>query len=198
VRLRFTVGIAAIVGVVLVGCSSTLGTPGLTSAGTTTSSTEALPPGTPNVAHPLDVTKFRQAPCSVLTAAQLQKLNVAASGQVDANTSMPGCSWHDQRGPSKMGPGVTFGPVGHGLADIYGQKSTYVVFQPLPDIDGYPAVIALSADGRSQGNCEISVGVSNQQFIDVAVTIGAGAPDETTPCTRSQTVAAAVVATVKG
>ena len=85
-----------------------------------------------------------------------------------------------------------------GLDGIYSQKGNFPVFQPLPDVGGYPAVIALSADGRSQGVCQVSVGVSNAQLIEVGVAMGTGAPDESNPCPRNETVAADVVATLKG
>lgn len=196
-RLRAVLGTTLIAGAALAACAPNPGgSAGPTSGGT--SATQSLPAGTPNVANPIDVAKFRTAPCTVLTAAQLQQLNVGASGKADSDANSPGCTWSDLQGPSKMAPGVTFGPAGHGLADVFSQKATYQYFQQLPDIAGYPAVIALSADSRSQGNCDITIGVSNQQFIDVGVTVDTSASDATAPCGRNQTVAADMIATLKG
>ncbi|MFC0434922.1 DUF3558 domain-containing protein [Kutzneria buriramensis] len=196
-RARLIAGVVSLTGLVLAGCSSpsiTGGTPGPTP----TSSAESLPPGTPNVTHPLNVSNFHKTPCSTLTASQLQSLSVTVAGKDVSDANGPSCTWVDLDGPAKMGITVIIPNASQGLAGIYGQKDTFPVFTPLANIGGFPAVIALSADGRSQGNCQVSVGVSNSQLVEVAVTIGAGATDEATPCGRNQTVAADVVATLKG
>ena len=196
-RVRWTIGIIGVVGLAVTGCMSTPtpGSPG--AASSTTSTTASVPAGVPAVAHPLDVSKVRQAPCSVLTSAQLTQLNVAGSGKVVSSGS-PTCDWGDSAQQSKIGVTVIFPPADNGLADIYSQKDTYAVFKPVPDVDGFPAVIALSADSEGQGICQVSVGVSNQQIIDIGVTMGAQAPDATKACTPNQTVAAAVISTIKG
>jgi Protein of unknown function (DUF3558) len=176
------------------------GTPGASS--TDSSSAGTLPAGTPSVAHPLDTTAFQKAPCSALTAAQLSQLTIGASGQADtADPVGPVCHWHDKDGKSKMNLAVYFLTTGQGLASVYSQKSTFEVFTPLPDIAGYPAIIALNPDQRSQGNCEVTIGVSDKLAINVLVNLKTGADaasDMTNPCPRNQAVAAAVVATLKG
>lgn len=183
------------------GCSPTpvggSGTPTTSS----TSSSDALAPGTPNVAHPLDTTAFQKAPCSVLTAAQLKQFNIGATGKAQDDPLGPHCGWADNFGPSKIGLSVIFATAGSGLSDIYSQKAQYVAFQPLSDIDGYPAVIAMTDDARPQGDCKVSIGVSNQLFISVegVIQTGAnGAPDATQPCPRIQAIATAMVTTMKG
>jgi hypothetical protein len=134
----------------------------------------------------------------VLTAAQLKELSVGASGnQVNDAPLGPQCAWKDSQGPSTINFGVIFLTSGQGLAGIYSQKDTYKVFQPLLDTAGYPTVVAMSDDGRPQGDCEISVGVSNQLVIDVEGTVNGG-PDKTNPCPRIQSIAAAMVTTMKG
>ncbi|MFC0432264.1 DUF3558 domain-containing protein [Kutzneria buriramensis] len=183
----------------MTGCSnppSIGGTAGPSSA----SSTDTAPPGVPNVAHPLDTAAFQKAPCSVLTAAQLQQLTITAAGKPDLTDPLgPVCHWDNQTGPSKMDLAVYIVTAGQGLAGIYSQKDTYQVFQPLPDIEGYPAVTAQNDDPK-QGNCVVSVGVSNALFVNVLVNLKTGvdaAPDMTNPCPRNRTVAEAVVATIK-
>jgi Protein of unknown function (DUF3558) len=198
---RVVTAVAAGTVLTVAGCSSppVTGTPGASSTGA--SSSDALPAGTPNVAHPLDTTAFQKAPCSVLTAAQLTKLTITATGKPKLDDPLgPVCSWHDTNGPSKMSVTVYIVTAGQGLAGIYSQKDTYKVFQPLPDIDGYPAVTAQNDDPK-QGNCVVSVGVSNKLFVNVLVGLKTGAdaaPDMANPCPRNQTVAAAVMATLKG
>lgn len=163
-----------------------------------TSSTSALPPGTPNVAHPLDTTAFQKAPCSVLTAAQLKQLNIdSPGGKVIDDPLGPHCGWTDQ-GPSRMGLSIIFATAGSGLAGIYSQKSQYVVFEPLPDIAGYPAIVAMTDDARPQGDCKVSIGVTNDLFISVEGVMNSDGPDGHNPCPRVQAIATAMVTTMKG
>jgi len=183
---------------VMAGCStpsSVVGTAG------PTSTSSSLPPGTPNVANPLDTTAFQKTPCSVLTAAQLQQLTIAATGQPNLTDPLgPVCSWHDQNGPSKMDLGIGFVTAGQGLSGPYSQKATYQVFEPQKDIGGYPALIAMTDDARPQGDCQIGIGVSNQLELTVEGLLKTGidkAPDMSNPCPRVRAVAEAVIATIK-
>jgi Protein of unknown function (DUF3558) len=181
------------------GCStptSVGGTPETSS----TSSTDALPPGTPNVAHPLDTTAFQKVPCSVLTGAQLQQLTITATGQPDTTPLGPGCHWDNQTGPSKMDLTVYIVTAGQGLSGPYSQKDTYQVFEPQQDIGGYPALIAMTDDARPQGDCQIAIGASNKQEITVEGQLKTGvdkAPDMANPCPRVRAAAEAVIATIK-
>ncbi|GDY33095.1 DUF3558 domain-containing protein [Gandjariella thermophila] len=192
-----TMTAAALVGAALVaaGCSSTT-TPG--SAQPTTSSA-ALPAGTPNVAHPLDTTRFQKDPCSLLTPTQLRQFNMGgATGEVTPNAPTgPACSWGNTDGPSKMSISAAILTSGHGLVDVYSQKDTYRLFRPLPDIEGYPAAIASSADPGS-GYCSIVVGVTNELAVSTIVQIDNSSPDFSNPCPRNQQVATDVVQTLKG
>lgn len=181
------------------GCStppSVGGTPG-----PTTSSSNALPPGTPNVAHPLDTTAFQKAPCSVLTATQLQQLTITTAGQPDLTDPLgPVCHWHNQTGPSKIDLTVYIGASGQGLSGPYSQKDSYQVFEPQQDIGGYPALIAMTDDARPQGDCQIGVGASNTQELSIEGQLKTGAdasPDVSNPCPRVRAVAEAVIATIK-
>ncbi|GDY31581.1 hypothetical protein GTS_32140 [Gandjariella thermophila] len=139
----------------------------------------------------------------MLTPAQLRALNVAARGEVDnQDPTGPACGWTDTNGPSKMSLGVGFLTAGHGLGDIYSQKETYGRFQPLPDIEGYPAVIAVSgSETGHSGACTIDVGVTNQLAVNVFVQLKSGVdapPDYTDTCPRTQKVADAIMKTLKG
>jgi hypothetical protein len=182
------------------GCStpsSVGGTPGPTS----TPSVGALPPGTPNVANPLDTTSFQKSPCSMLTAAQLQQLTISSAGQPDLTDALgPVCHWHDQTGTSKMNLTVYIVTAGQGLSGPYSQKSNYQVFEPQPDIGGYPGLIAMTDDARPQGDCQIGIGVTNKQEITVEGQLKTGvdkSPDMSNPCPRVRAAAEAVIATIK-
>lgn len=198
-RQRLMVLVAgASVALAVAGCSPSpvQGTPAPTTSDS--SSANSLPPGTPNVTHPLDTAAFQKAPCSVLTAAQLKQLNIdSPGGKVVDDPLGPHCGWTDQ-GPSRMGLSIIFATAGSGLAGIYSQKSQYVVFDPLPDIAGYPAIVAMTDDARPQGDCKVSVGVTNDLFISVEGVMNSDGPDGHNPCPRVQAIATAMVTTMKG
>ena len=89
-RLKMSVaGVAVMLAVP--GCSASPVGGAATPSPSGTSSSAALPSGTPNVAHPLDTAAFQKAPCSVLTAAQLKQLNVDATGKVQDDPLGPDC-----------------------------------------------------------------------------------------------------------
>jgi hypothetical protein len=92
---------------------------------------------------------------------------------------------------------IIFGTASSGLAGIYSQKGQYVVFQPLPDIAGYPAIVAMTDDARPQGDCKISVGASNDLLLSIEGFVNGG-PDVANPCPRVQAIATAMVTTMKG
>jgi hypothetical protein len=191
--------LTAMAGVALTvaGCSPSPVGGSATPTTASTSSASSLPPGTPNVAHPLDTTAFQKAPCSVLTAAQLRQLNITTTGgEVVDDPLGPHCGWTDT-GPSHLGLSVIFLTAGSGLASIYSQKSQYVVFEPLPDIAGYPAIVAMTDDIRAQGTCKVSVGVSNDLLINVQGGAQYG-PDQAKSCDQMQAAATAMVTTMKG
>ncbi|HEX7660454.1 MAG TPA: DUF3558 family protein, partial [Pseudonocardiaceae bacterium] len=58
----------------LAACSSAGSATPTTSTSTNAETTTSTAPAVPTVAHPLDSSKFQAAPCSALTAAQLQEL----------------------------------------------------------------------------------------------------------------------------
>lgn len=194
--------VAVLAGAVLMvtGCSTPQSLGG-TPEPSSTSSSNALPPGTPNVAHPLDTTAFQKTPCSVLTAPQLQQLTITAAGQPDRTDALgPVCHWHDKDGPSKMNLTVYIVTAGQGLSGPYSQKDSYQVFEPQQDIGGYPALVAMTDDARPQGDCQIGIGVSNTQEVTVEGLLKTGADassDMSNPCPRVRAVADAVIATIK-
>jgi Protein of unknown function (DUF3558) len=153
------------------------------------------------LSRPKEAIPFAGTECqdSVLTAAQITQFNIGAQGKQDSSAPLgPACNWNDDAGPSIMTLGVIIVTQGQGLAGIYAQKRTYPFFQSLTDVGGYSGVIALTADGWSQGLCQVSVGVTNNVLVEVSVALRAGAPDVTNPCPRNQNIAAAIVQTLKG
>jgi hypothetical protein len=200
IRLALTaLGAAAVVAVVG-GCSAK-SAPGSPSAdgGNTVSSTSVSPPGAaPHVANPLDTTKFQAQPCQTLNAAQVQSLGFpGATNKPDtANPLGPYCQWDSSQVAGTLA--VTLVTANkQGLGSLYRKKKDLAVFQELPPVDGYPAVIYGQADLRSRGTCVVSVGASDTLDFDVAV----GAPDgpmKSDPCGIAQRAAALMVENIKG
>lgn len=183
----------------LAGCSSqTGGTGGPTGQSDPTSSASNNQDlhGAPKVQNPLDTSKFQAAPCSVLTAAQLRTLGITQPGRA-TNAGGPTCDWQDTTSSKQLGVTVTAqtGNKG-GLALLYQRhsKGELGVFEPISEINGYPAVIFSNGSKKSSTNCEIAVGVTDQ----LEYTIGAGVVDDSDPCAQDRQVAQIVVGNLKG
>ncbi|MFC4853597.1 DUF3558 domain-containing protein [Actinophytocola glycyrrhizae] len=187
------------------GCTtSTAGTatPRPGDAVTTTDSAESTEPSSepeaPRVADPLDATRFLTDPCAVLTPAQLATFKVSRPGKPDTDSEIakqvgPLCSWRaDTEIPSSIGVTWQRGNK-NGLGDLYRIRDRYDYFEPTT-VDGYPAVFRDSSDARADGDCLISVGVSDS----LTFTAGeSGTLDAHGACDRAAQVAAAVLATLK-
>ncbi|WP_434448934.1 DUF3558 domain-containing protein [Lentzea sp. E54] len=152
--------------VLLAGCDSSGGgdgTPTNAPQPTSTSNSAAAP----KVSNPLDLKAAEADPCGVVTAAQLQAYGLpGVVGSVNTTAPGPACLWPGSITDAEMSPGVIVLPDGTNLESIYAKKgSTYPVFEPQPEVQGHPAVIALAVDQRTEGSCEIFVGASDDRVI---------------------------------
>jgi hypothetical protein len=212
-RIGIVSSALVVTGLVIAGCSGSKvqGAPSGPTGGSSSTGASAAQDlhGAPPVANPLDTTKFQQNPCASLTAVQLQHLRDSIDAGTEpksrTNSTGPACGW----GASDRGSATlldsAFLTAGSGLSSAYAQKSDYAVFDKLPDIQGYPAVVAMSVDGRSQGHCSIQVGVTDQLVVSVQISVSSvpGAngqvnPYYKQPCTPAQQVAEAVMTTLRG
>ncbi len=81
-----------------------------------------------------------------------------------------------------------------GLTAVYEQQgTTFPLFVPMDSIDGYPTVAYGQADLRSKGSCAIALGTSNQDIIDVSVTLSEGKVGKKDPCKAAHEVTATVL-----
>jgi hypothetical protein len=190
----------AVAGLSLTACSGS--TPGNANPAPTTSPTgpssgpSSSGSAVPQVATPLDVTKFEQSPCGVLTSTQAAQIaNLTTSKLGDGATSLPICTWSDDNHNA-----VDFGFVhGDGLASAYQyQNSQSGYFQIAPDILGYPAVFTGPSDSRGKGICTMYVGVRNDEVMTVDSTFRTTSPSYADPCSATQKAAEAAMTTVKG
>jgi hypothetical protein len=165
-RIRTVIaGTAALV--LLAGCTSGGGTTGTpTNATQPTSTSDSSGGGAPKVSNPLDLKAVEAAPCSAVTATQVTAFGLpGVNGSV--NTSAPGasCVWSGSLTDAEMTPSFTVLPEGTSLKTTYAKKDSYGFFEERPAIQGYPAVVALLADQRKEGSCDIVVGASDDRSI---------------------------------
>ncbi|WP_410629935.1 DUF3558 domain-containing protein [Amycolatopsis sp. cmx-4-83] len=182
-------------------CTTTNGGTASPSSPTTdesTTSTAGVPgPGVPRVESPLDVSHFKAAPCDALKADQISALlGPGVNPKADVNApGGPSCSVHPPQ-VTQAGVLVIFTNLDdRGLTSIYAAKgSKYPFFLPLSPVDGYPVVAYGLADDRaSRGICQIAVGTSDQQTVDIGVTQSEPNIGKKDPCEAARGVAASVL-----
>lgn len=187
---------------VLAGCGTrTAGhaSPQPSSAQPSSSSGPQVPnSGAPRVKNPLKTDAFRKQPCSVLTKPQLEKLDLHAKGKPDPHGGIASaCDWHDEKGVTGGTYSIGFIRGGAGLSGPYSNR-TGDFFKEIDPISGYPSVISMTGDHRSQGSCNIYVGLNDHQALGVGATMDPDAPNYDNPCGVAAKLAEKVVETVKG
>jgi hypothetical protein len=107
----------------------------------------------------------------------------------------PACFWHP-RSVSQAAVSVIFVTKNRrGLTSIYQQQgTTFPLFIPMEPIEGYPTVAYGQADLRtSNGKCAIALGTSNQDIIDVSITLSEGNVSKKDPCAAAHQVTTTVL-----
>jgi hypothetical protein len=166
-----------------------------------TSTAELPGPGVPKVESPIDVTHFKQAPCDSLTADQITELlgtGVIPKTDLDSQAG-PSCSVHPPQ-VTQAGVLIIFTAIDNrGLTSIYAAKDTkYPFFMPLTPVEGYPIVAYGLADDRAtHGRCQIAVGTSDEQTVDVGVTQSEENIGKKDPCEAARGVAASVLTNLR-
>lgn len=195
--------------VVMAGCTNDeAGDP--TPVDTTTSTTDDEPPsnsvdeeelpsdGAPAVTDPLDTDAFEQDPCRMLTDAQVEQAGLIPPGESGEGATAASCAWRNRTTNSSAR--VQFEVESRrGLSAAYRANADgeYDLWDEVPDIAGYPAVIADITDGRASGDCAIVVGTSDEVTLDLAVTLSASKVGEVDPCDAAQEVAELALQTMK-
>lgn len=154
--------------------------------------------GAPKVKSPLAWESFKAAPCSVITTEQLKTIGVpGVTGKVNPSAPGPACIWQGDVTSSRVTPGVGFPEGGEGLDTVYERKSTYQLFEPQPDVQGYPALLASNADLRTSGDCALVVGITDSQIASFTVQMGNKAPRYADPCGLLTEIANQVITNIK-
>jgi Protein of unknown function (DUF3558) len=208
---RAALGLAAAASLLLIGgCSSTTtgsGSPATggqtggsggssSSAPTSASGGSGDLHGAPNIPTPLNTTKYQAAPCTALTAAQVQQLGLGPGKTATENPQLgPGCDW--ATASATVGIQFVLHPTDNaqpGLKGVYASSSS-TTLKRLPDVDGYPMVGPPTAPG--DGSCDQFVGVSNDLDYHVITVLSANDPNYNDACGFGQKLAKATMDTMK-
>jgi hypothetical protein len=206
-RATAIVGVLAVF--VVAGCTTTSpGEPLPTSRAETTSSDsppstdggQELPfAGAPKVDNPLDTNRFQQDPCQALTADQAQSLGFPPEGKSRTAPLGKACTWenHESRGLVEV-HSLDGNP--SGLSGEYqaNRDGKYAYFDPLPPIEGYPAVATDIVDDRVVGKCTVVVGVSDEVTFEVPIRLSPENVGHKDPCQIATMVAGMALKTMKG
>jgi len=173
------------------------------SAGSTSSSTSVsagdLPSdGAPKVQNPLNAARFEQNPCLALPAEQAKQLNIPSQGTPTDIELGKSCEWFNRE---------TFGSVAIDFLskDTRGLSSTYkankagrwAYFEPLPEIEGFPAVARSNLDDRSDGHCLLEIGVTDKLSFQLALRLSRANVGQKNPCEVAVQVAGMALQTMK-
>jgi hypothetical protein len=156
--------------------------------------TTTAPASGPRVPGPLPTDSLLHDPCSILTEAEAAQVGLAYPGR-PVNETSASCSFRSSGNPLNS---ISIGAVPqnpHGISDIYDQKARSAYFEPV-SIRGYPGALADIHDGRTSGNCQLWVGVTDELAVSIIPQISAG-PNKNDPCGLAQKFAAAMIGHLK-
>lgn len=149
-----------------------------------TQPTDDLPSdGAPKVENPIDAGRFEQSPCDVLTAAQADELRIGPEGTRADTDIGNGCTWHN----SKTGGDLAIGFLTNydqGLSSLYRAHNLgdFEYFEPIANLEGFPAVAWDSDDKKPVSDCTISVGLTDNLSMQSTTGLSRDNVGEVDPC----------------
>jgi hypothetical protein len=154
--------------------------------------------GAPKVKNPLDASRFQSSPCQMLTAAQLQGLNLPAQGAPGAGPLGLACEWfnHDTGGyvhaqwADKNPNGLSGDYAAH-------KAGRFAYFIEYPDIEGFPGLASDLLDRRDKGACIVQVGITDQLEFQVGLQLSLRNVGQKDPCAVAVQAAGMMVTTMK-
>ncbi|TQJ03810.1 DUF3558 domain-containing protein [Amycolatopsis cihanbeyliensis] len=173
------------------GSPSLSGSDGDTSTGSAQSAPSGKQGAAPRVPNPLPVDGILADPCNALSAAQLSRIGLDAPGTKRETRTGSECVW---KSAAFQDNSVSISPMtanDNGLDGIYANEPEDEYFEPTT-IGGYPAVYANVIDSRSNGDCVLWVGVTDELAVSVITQIARG-PNETDPCPVNERVGTAMI-----
>jgi hypothetical protein len=162
------VAVVVLVGVVNAGCSNDPAPPA--GPGTSTRSSASL--AVPAVSNPLDVSRFRDAPCELISEQQAGELRMPFAKE-ERTGSRVVCTWRaDRNDPNPLEALSIRFQTGSGLAAIAQQCKgrTECDSWTVDEVSDYPVIRANGPIESKYGRCRLFVGVAD----DVAFLIADG------------------------
>lgn len=151
----------------------------------------------PRVSEPIDVSGLEEDPCTALSDAQVQKLNLLPGERGETDQGAPKCRYEYD---DDSGSRVVFTLVpefSNGLADLYEREPNLAYFEPT-EVSGYPAVYASPNEGRSSGVCQLHVGLTDNFLVSVWVYLGQSTPDYPRGCEVAEMSTRTMIENLKG
>jgi hypothetical protein len=185
----------------LSACSGTTGGQAVAPPPAPSSSAGSLPyAGAPAVDTPLNTSTVDPDPCKAVSAAEIESL--AGIGFESAQAQTVGsqdkqCGWNLKDGLGLLSGGVV--RLGGGLSPLYERhaQGKLTVFEVLPPIQGFPAVVA-SNRPSSEGFCTVVVGISNEATYTAPISLDTRNPRYSDPCSVATKLATVAVKHLKG
>lgn len=96
--------------------------------------------------------------------------------------------------------GLFFTGIEDGLSHFYAKNEAGELgaFEPLAQIEGQPAVVAMTDDLRERGECNVHVGLRDELLYTVQMNADSDSPWYDDPCKAAQELATLAVRTMKG
>lgn len=184
------------------GCTvASEGTPRPASSASTETSagSEGLPSdGAPKVENPLDVSHFEENPCDALTPEDAKELNIPATGEQDGDASGERCLWYNSETRGSLSVGFFSGDK-LGLSGVYrdAKDGKFAYFEPIDDIEGYPA-IAYNPDAEDPViDCGVVVGIADQLAFMARVDLSDANIGQRKPCEMAAKAAGMMLRTMQ-
>ncbi|MFF0148933.1 DUF3558 domain-containing protein [Amycolatopsis sulphurea] len=158
-------------------------------------------PGVPKVQNPIDTTKASQDPCGVLTADQIKGfIGGLVTPKSDRGPAGPECAWFGGYEYEHASIGVIINGVSkRGLTSVYANKGKLLkFFQPFAPAEGYPLVVDDFGEKRTFGKCNGSLGVRDDQTIEIFVEQPDSRKEKKDPCVSLHDVAVAIIGNIRG
>lgn len=199
-NVRLSLVIAVLIVAAVSACTvATAGTPEAASTSSSGSPAGDLPSdGAPKVENPLDVSRFEKEPCDALAAEDAKELNVPASGEQSENGIGLNCDWNNGETGGALGLSF-FSDDERGLSSIYREAKArdWPHFEPVDDIEGFPAVAYSPKEKDPKSSCSVGVGVSDQLAIAVYVALSDANVGTRDPCEAAVLAAGMLMRTME-
>jgi hypothetical protein len=185
-----SVGVLALVAMLVTGCSSTSGTTGqAVSAVSSQASSASTQDSVPKAAKPLADSKVPSL-CALLTVADRSDFMVG-----EPQSDSISCSWKSVDSLNASVVAITSSYNSGGLATTYANAKSGAIklFQPTAAIDGFPTAIYGLGDSRSTGLCSIAIGINDSSILTTGASLTVHSPKYKDPCSVAMKLAQKVI-----